>query len=140
MTSGPGRAWRLVPGCPAGGPCAEPVTDVAACPSSAGCYAVNNSNPFGDGSSTVSRYTASGHPGPAVTAPSGLVIDDIACPAAHACYTAGTGGVILRTTNGTTFTPVKAPARANLNAITCVTAAACYAVGDRGTIEALRSG
>ena len=139
-TPRPGRAWRLAPGCPAGGPCSEPVTDVGACPTTAGCYAVNNSNPFGDGSSTVSRYTASGHPGPSVTAPSGLVIDDIACPAAHACYTAGTGGEILRTANGTTFTRVKAPARANLHGITCVTAFTCYAVGDGGTIEALRQG
>jgi hypothetical protein len=139
-TSAPGRSWRLVPGCPAhGGPCSEPVTDVAACPTSAGCYAVNNSSPFGDGS-TVTRYTATGHNGPSVSAPSGLVIDDIACPAAHTCYTVGAGGVILRTTTGTRFTPVKSPTRHTLNAITCVSTSACYAVGVDGTIVALHEG
>jgi hypothetical protein len=138
MTPAAGQAWRLVPGCPPGRPCTEPVTDLGACPASTGCFAVNNSNPFGDGSSTVSRFTASGQPGPTVTVPSGLVITGIACPAARVCYTAGTGGVILHTTNGRTFTRVSTPARANLNGITCVTPSACYAVGDRGTIEAVR--
>jgi photosystem II stability/assembly factor-like uncharacterized protein len=137
MTPAPGGSWRLVPGCPAGGPCSGPVTDVGACPTGAGCYAVNNSNPFGDGSSTVSIYTATGQNGPNVTMPAGLVINDIACPAARTCYTAGAGGVILRTTNGTRFTPAKTGARANLNGITCVTASDCYAVGAAGTIEVL---
>lgn len=139
MTPAPGRPWRLAPGCPAGGACSEPVTDVGACPASNRCYAVNNSSPFVEGSS-VSSYTATGRNGPAVTAPSGLVINDIACPAARTCYTAGTKGIILRTTNGTRFAPVKAPARKNLDGITCVTASACYAVGAAGTIEALRAG
>ena len=58
MTPAPGGSWRLAPGCPAGG-CAEPVTDVGACPARDLCYAVNNSSPFGDGS-TVTRYTATG--------------------------------------------------------------------------------
>jgi hypothetical protein len=138
MTPAPGRSWRLEPGCSASGPCSEPVTDVGACPTGAGCYAVDYSNPFGDGSSTVSRYTATGQNGPSVTVPAGLVIDDIACPAARTCYTAGVGGVILRTTNGTRFTPVKTHARKNLNGITCVTASICYAVGAAGTIETLR--
>jgi hypothetical protein len=139
VTPAPGRSWRLEPDCPAG-ICSEPVTDVGACPASTGCYAVNNSNPFGDGSSTVSIYTATGRNGPNVTAPDGLVINDIACPDARTCYTAGAGGVVLRTTNGTSFTPVKTSARENLNGITCVTASACYAVGAAGTIEALHEG
>jgi photosystem II stability/assembly factor-like uncharacterized protein len=139
MTPAPGRPWRLEPGCPAGGACSEPVTDVGACPASNLCYAVNNSSPFGDGSS-VNRYTATGHNGPGVTVPMGLVISDIACPAARTCYTAGTKGSILRTTNGTRFAPVKAPARENLDGIACVTTSACYAVGAAGTIEALRPG
>ncbi|MGH3205132.1 MAG: WD40/YVTN/BNR-like repeat-containing protein [Streptosporangiaceae bacterium] len=140
MTPAPGGSWRLVPGCPAHSPCAEPVTDVGACPTGTGCYAVNNSNPFGDGSSTVSSYTATGQNGPSVTMPSGLVITGIACPAARTCYTVGAGGVILRTTNGTRFTPVKTRTRESLNGITCVTASACYAVGAAGTIEALHEG
>jgi photosystem II stability/assembly factor-like uncharacterized protein len=140
MTPAPGGSWRLVPGCSAGNPCSEPVTDVGACPASTGCYAVNNSNPFGDGSSTISRYTATGQNGPNVTAPGGLFIDDITCPAARTCYTAGAGGVILRTTDGTRFTRVKTTARENLNGITCVTASVCYAVGAAGTIEALGEG
>jgi hypothetical protein len=135
VTPAPGGSWRLEPGCPPG-ICPEPVTDVAACPTSTGCYAVNNSSPFGEGS-TVSIYTAAGHLGPSVTMPAGLVINDIACPAAHTCYTAGAGGAILRTTNGTRFTPVKTTARENLDGITCITASACYAVGAAGTIEAL---
>lgn len=139
-TPAPGGSWRLVPGCPANNPCSEPVTDVGACPARTGCYAVNNSNPFGDGSSTVSRYTATGQNGPSVTTPTGLIINDIACPAARTCYTAGAGGVILRTTNGTRFTRIKTVARQNLYGITCVTASACYAVGADGTIEAFREG
>ena len=48
--------------------------------------------------------------------------------------------VILRTTNGTRFTPVKTSTRANLNGITCVTTVACYVVGADGTIEASHEG
>jgi photosystem II stability/assembly factor-like uncharacterized protein len=139
MTPALGGSWRLAPGCPANQPCSEPPTDVGACPTSAVCYAVNNSSPFGDGSN-VSSYTATGQNGPGVTVPSGLVINDIACPAAQICYTAGAAGVILATTNGTRFKRVKAPVSKNLYAITCVTATACYAVGVAGTIEALRKG
>jgi photosystem II stability/assembly factor-like uncharacterized protein len=139
VTPAPGGSWRLEPGCPPS-VCSDPVTDVGACPASTGCYAVNYSNPFGDGSSTVGSYTATGQNGPSVTVPAGLVINDIACPAARTCYTAGAGGVILRTTNGTTFTPVKTSARENLYGITCVTASTCYAVGATGTIEALHGG
>jgi hypothetical protein len=136
MTPVPGGRWRLEPGCPALG-CSEPVTDVGACPASNLCYAVNNSSPFGDGSS-VNAYTATGRNGPGVSVPSGLVISDIACPATRTCYTAGTKGTILRTTNGSKFAKVKAPARADLDGITCVGVSACYAVGAAGTIEALR--
>ena len=135
-TPAPGGSWRLEPGCPPG-TCSEPVSDVGACPTSAGCYAVNNSSPFGNGSN-VSRYTATGQNGPGVTVPNGLVINDIACPTASTCYTAGVGGVILRTTNGTRFTPIETSARESLNGITCVTASDCYAVGAAGTIEVLR--
>jgi hypothetical protein len=140
VTPAPGGSWRLEPGCPASGPCSEPVTDVGACPTGAGCYAVNNSNPFGDGSSTVSIYTATGQNGPSVTVPAGHVLTDIACPAARTCYTVGAVGVILRTTNGTNFTPIKTLTRESLNGITCVTASACCAVGAAGTIEALHEG
>jgi photosystem II stability/assembly factor-like uncharacterized protein len=139
VTPAPGGSWRLEPGCPPG-VCSEPVTDLGDCPTGTGCYAVNNSNPFGDGSSTVSRYIATGQNGPSVTLPAGVFISDIACPAARTCYTAGAGGVILRTTNGTRFTRVKTTSRENLNGITCVTASVCYAVGATGTIEALREG
>lgn len=136
VTSAPGGSWRLEPDCPPG-ICSEPVTDVGACPTSTGCYAVNNSNPFGDGSSTVSIYTPTGKNGPSVTAPTGLVINDITCPAAGTCYTAGARGVVLRTTDGTRFTPVKTSTRENLYGITCVTTSTCYAVGAAGTIESL---
>jgi hypothetical protein len=88
----------------------------------------------------VTLYNATGRSGPGVTVPAGVVIDDIACPAARTCYTAGTKGTILRITTGTKFAPVKAPARENLDGIACVTASACYAVGAAGTIEALRAG
>jgi hypothetical protein len=135
MTPTLGGSWRLEPNC-SPGICSGPVTDLGACPTGAGCYAVNNSSPFGDGSG-VSIYTATGKIGPSVTVPNGLDISDIACPAAFTCYTAGAGGVILRTTNGTRFTPVKTPSRENLNGITCVTATECYAVGAAGTIEIL---
>ena len=137
-TAAPGGSWRLEPGCPPG-TCSEPVTDVGACPTSAGCYAVNNSSPFGDGSD-VSRYTATGQNGPGVTVPNGLVIYDIACAAARTCYTVGAGGVILGTANGTRFRRVKTSVRKTLYGITCVTASACYAVGAAGTIEVLREG
>lgn len=139
VTQSPGGPWRLQPGCPAQGPCGEPVTDVGSCPSSTRCYAVNNSSPFGDGS-TVASYTPAGKQSPGATVPVGVVINDIACPAARACFTAGNAGTILRTLNGTTFTKVKAPSRENLNGIACVTATACYAVGAAGAIEALRPG
>jgi hypothetical protein len=139
VTRAPGQPWKLEPGCPASGACSEPVTDVGACPASSRCYAVNNSSPFGDGS-TVTIYNAAGRSGPGVTVPAGVVIGDIACPATRTCYTAGTKGTILRTTTGTKFAPVKAPARENLDGITCVTASACYAVGAAGAIEALRAG
>ncbi len=66
----------------------------------------------------------------------GCVVGDASAP----CYTAGPGGVILRTTNGTRFVPAKAPARKDLDGITCVTASGCYAVGAAGTIEVLRAG
>jgi len=134
-TPAPGGSWRLEPGCPAGG-CSGPVTDLGSCPTGAGCYAVNNSSPFGNGSSVVS-YTATGQNGPGITVPNGLLIDDIACPAARICYTVGAGGVILRSTNGTRFTPIKTSVRASLNGIACVTASDCYAVGAAGTIEIL---
>jgi len=136
VTPGPGGPWRLEPGCPASGPCQEPVTDVGACPASTRCFAVNNSSPFGEGSS-VGIYAPSGKQGPSVTVPAGLVINDIACPAERTCHTAGAGGTITRTVNGTVFAPVKAAARKNLYGITCVTASACYAVGAGGTILAL---
>jgi Photosynthesis system II assembly factor YCF48 len=139
VTPAPGGSWRLEPGCPPS-VCSHPVTDVGACPAASRCYAVNNSNPFGDGSSTVGIYTATGQNGPSVTVPAGLVINDITCPAARTCYTAGVGGVVLRTTNGTRFTPVKTRTRENLDGITCVTGSDCYAVGAAGTIEALREG
>ncbi|HUB22931.1 MAG TPA: YCF48-related protein [Streptosporangiaceae bacterium] len=139
VTSAPGGSWRLEPDCPPG-ICSEPVTDVGACPTSTGCYAVNNSNPFGDGSSTINIYTATGKNGPGVTVPTGLVINDITCPAAGTCYTAGARGVILRTTNGTRFTQVKTSTRENLYGITCVTTSLCYAAGASGTIEALHEG
>ncbi len=137
-TPAPGGSWRLEPGCPPG-VCLGPVTDVGACPTSTGCYAVNNSSPFGDGSS-VGSYTATGQNGPGVSVPNGLVINDISCPAARTCYTAGPGGVILRTTNGSRFTPIKTSSREDLNGITCVTASDCYAVGAAGTIEVLQEG
>jgi Photosynthesis system II assembly factor YCF48 len=136
VTPAPGQSWRLEPGCPAS-VCSGPVTDVGACPASTGCYAVNNSSPFGNGSS-VGSYTATGQNGPGVTVPSGLVINDIACPAARTCYTVGAGGVILRTTNGTLFTRLKTSTRENLNGVTCVTTDTCYAVGAVGAIEILR--
>jgi hypothetical protein len=138
VSPAPGGSWRLEPGCPPG-TCSEPVTDVGACPTSSGCYAVNNSSPFGEGSN-VSSYTATGQNGPSVTVPTGLDINDIACPAARTCYTAGAGGVILRTTNGTRFAPLKTSVREALNGITCVTASDCYAVGAAGTIEVLHEG
>ena len=72
-----------------------------------------------------------------IKVPTGLFINDIACPAARICYTAGAGGVILSTTNGTRFTRIKTSIRENLNGITCVTASDCYAVGAAGTIEVL---
>ena len=133
MTQTLGGAWRLEPGCSAG-TCSEPVTDLGACPNGNGCYAVNNSSPFGDGSS-VSNYTATGQNGPSVTAPNGLFIGDIACPGARTCYAVGAHGVILRTTNGTKFTRVKTSARANLNGITCVSTSVCFAVGGGGLID-----
>src|SRR5580704_13256861 len=140
VTPAPGGSWRLEPGCSANNPCSEPPTDVGACPAANRCYAVDNSNPFGDGSSTIGIYTPTGQNGPSVTVPAGLLINDIACPAARTCYTAGTGGVILRTTNGTRFAPVKTHGRENLNGITCVTTSTCYAVGAAGTIEAYDEG
>ena len=136
VTRALGGSWRLEPGCSAHNACSEPPTDLGACPASTRCYAVNNSNPFGDGSSTIGIYTATGQNGPGVTVPAGLFINDIACPAARTCYTAGAGGAITRTTNGTRFAKVKTPVRSNLNGITCVTTAACYAVGAKGAIEA----
>jgi hypothetical protein len=135
----PSRSWRLEPGCPASGACSEPVTDLGDCPASNLCYTVNNSSPFANGSNVI-IYTATGRQGPAVTVPNGLVINAIACPATRTCYTAGTKGVITRTTTGTKFAPVKTSARENLNGITCVSPCACYAVGAAGTIEALRAG
>jgi len=140
VTPAPGGSWRLEPGCSANNPCSEPPTDVGACPAASRCYAVDNSNPFGDGSSTIGIYTPTGQNGPGVTVPAGLLINDIACPAARTCYTAGTGGVILRTTNGTRFARVKTDGRKNLNGITCVAASTCYAVGAAGTIEAYNEG
>jgi photosystem II stability/assembly factor-like uncharacterized protein len=138
MTPAPGGSWRLDPTCPPNSGCSWPVTDVGACPTGTGCYAVNNSNPFGDGNSTVSIYAATGQNGPGVTMPNNVVLADIACPAARTCYTVGAGGVILRTTNGTRFTRITTSSRENLNGITCVTASDCYAVGAAGTIEVLR--
>jgi len=92
VTPAPGGSWRLERGC-SPGVCSEPVTDVGSCPASNRCYAVNNSSPFGDGSS-VGIYTATGQNGPNVTVPNGLVINDIACPAARTCYAGGAGGTI----------------------------------------------
>jgi Photosynthesis system II assembly factor YCF48 len=137
-TPAPGGSWRLDPVCPPDIACSDAVTDVGACPTAAGCYAIDNSNPFGNGNSGVSIYTATGQNGRNVTMPGNVVLTDIACPAAHTCYTVGAGGVILRTTNDTRFTPIKTSSRENLNGITCVTAADCYAVGAAGTIEVLR--
>jgi len=135
MTKTLGGSWRLEPGC-AAGTCSEPVTDLGACPTGNSCYAVNNSSPFGGGSS-VSNYTATGQNGPSVTAPNGLFISDIACPGARTCYAVGAHGVVLSTVNGTKFTRVKPSARANLNGITCVSTSVCFAVGAAGLIETI---
>jgi hypothetical protein len=129
-----GRTWHRE-----ASPTRAPLYRIACAPPSS-CYAVNNSNPFGDGSSTVSFYSATGQNGRNLTLPSGLVINDIACPAARTCYTVGAGGVILCTTNGTRLTRIKTTARENLNGIACVTVSDCYAVGAAGTIETLRAG
>ena len=100
VTPAPGGSWRLERGC-SPGVCSEPVTDVGSCPASNRCYAVNNSSPFGDGSS-VGIYTATGQNGPNVTLPNGLVINDIACPAARTCYAGGAGGTIEALPRGVT--------------------------------------
>jgi hypothetical protein len=139
VTPAPGGSWQMMPGCPSGGPCSQPVTDLGACPTGNRCYTVNNSSPFNYGSSVI-IYTAAGAQGPSVMVPANLVINDIACPAALTCYTAGPGGAITRTTNGTRFARVTTPAREELNGITCVTPSACYAVGAAGTIVASYEG
>ena len=107
--------------------------DAGACPTSARCYG-------------VSLFAGNGVAWSAdggelwLEGPSGAssVRNAIACPAARTCYTAGDGGTITRTVNGTAWVADGRPATRDLYGLTCVDAVTCYAVGDGGTIVARR--
>ena len=134
-THGPGQPWACVDAqatC-GGGP------DTADCPTSADCYGVQSTNPFG-ASISVLRSADGGASwmlaGP-VQGWSSSVLNDIACPAALTCYLAGSRGSIARITRGTTLTAQRTPTDRDLYGIGCPGRATCYAVGDDGTILAL---
>jgi hypothetical protein len=107
--------------------------DAGACPTSARCYG-------------VSLFAGNGVAWSAdggelwLEGPSGAssVRNAIACPAARTCYTAGDGGTITRTVNGTAWVADGRPTTRDLYGLTCVDAVTCYAVGDGGTIVARR--
>jgi hypothetical protein len=131
----PGRPWRNLAAAQ-GGP---PTDDAGACPAAAVCYGVHSTT-AGEPSFDGDSYST------AMTGPTGtwsgqahvpdVLIFDIACSATRTCYTAGYGGSITVTTNGSTFSRVSSPTRDNLYAITCPTGSACYAVGAKGAILA----
>jgi Photosynthesis system II assembly factor YCF48 len=133
-TRGPGTPWT----CTSAG-CATVAPDAAVCPTSARCYGVQSTNPFGGptGGVNVLRSTNGGanwdQIGPAQGWPS--VLNDIACPATLTCYLAGSHGSIAKITNGTTVTAQRTPTVRDLYGIGC-TCSICYAVGDKGTILA----
>jgi photosystem II stability/assembly factor-like uncharacterized protein len=98
---------------------------------------VYSSSPF-DAGNLVYRSADGGATWQGGPSGSGVLREDLACPAAQACYTAGDGGTITRTANGTAFAAEATPTRSNLYGITCVTPAICYAVGANGTILSRR--
>jgi hypothetical protein len=107
--------------------------DAGACPTSARCYGVSRTGPFNTGNGM--NWSEDG--GELwLNGPSGAtsVRTVIACPAERTCYTAGGGGTITRTTNGTAFVADGRPTTHDLYGLTCVDAVTCYAVGDSGTI------
>jgi hypothetical protein len=137
VTHGPGQPWTCAQSaCAAGGP------DAADCPTSAGCYGVQSTNPFGGptGGVNVSRSTDGGadwqQVGPA-QGWSASVLNAITCPAALTCYLAGSRGSIALIANGTTVTAQRTPTARDLYGIGCAGPATCYAAGDDGTILAL---
>jgi photosystem II stability/assembly factor-like uncharacterized protein len=134
-TTGPGRPWTLRTCATTG--CATFSPDAAVCPTSLRCYGVQSTSPF-DAGNIVYRSTDGGTAWSGGPGGSGVIRNDIACPAARTCYTVGDHGTITRTTNGTTFAAEASPTRSNLSGITCVTPATCYAVGANGTILARR--
>ena len=129
MLTCPGRAYQEI--CPTSSP------DAGDCPTSARCYGAFSTSPFDPGTN-VELSTDGGKDWQAVPSGSGSIRNDLACPAAQACYTVGDHGTITRTANGTAFVADRSPTAANLYGISCADTTVCYAVGDNGTILTLR--
>jgi len=62
----------------------------------------------------VELSTGGGTDWQAVPSGSGSIRNDLACPAAQACYTVGDHGTIARSANGTAVVADRGPAAANL--------------------------
>ena len=139
VTHGPGQPWACAQSTPmcGGGP------DVADCPTSTGCYGVQSTNVFAEGTVSVLRSTDGGANWGQIGPQLGWtrsVLNDIACPTALTCYLAGSGGSIARITYGTRLAAQHSPTQSDLFGIGCFGPAICYAVGDNGTIVSLSSG
>jgi len=142
----PGAPWTMLTCTQPPAPCARALAteqptptgaafspDAGVCPTSARCYGVSGITGNGvNWSADGGKYWLGG--------PSGAssIRTAIACPAARTCYTAGDGGTITRTVNGTAWVADGRPTTRDLYGITCADAVTCYAVGDGGTIVARR--
>jgi hypothetical protein len=98
---------------------------------------VYSTSPFDPGSN-VYRSADGGAAWQGGPSGSSAIRNDIACPAARTCYTAGNHGTITRTVNGSSFAAERSPVTKDLYGITCPGLTACYAAGDGGTILARR--
>jgi len=72
-----------------------------------------STSPFDPGTN-VELSTGGGTDWQAVPSGSGSIRNDLACPAAQACYTVGDHGTITRSANGTAVVADRGPAAANL--------------------------
>ena len=137
VTRGPGQPWACAPACGAVGTLAGGL-DEGDCPASTACYSVGSTDGYAVlGGTSVARSSDGGAGWAGVGDGWPGVLNAIACPTALTCYRAGSGGSIVRISDGTTLTAQQTPTARDLYGIGCAGPAACYAVGDDGTILAL---
>jgi photosystem II stability/assembly factor-like uncharacterized protein len=135
-STGPAAPWKLLCNGAHTDCSSEFSPETVRCPTSSVCYGIYSANPFAgsDARSQVFRSVNGASTWPFSDTGTTVLRHDIACPSARQCYTAGDGGSITRTTNGSRFTADPSPTKTDLFGVSCPSTSACYAVGDDGTI------